>query len=78
MTQTISRIKSNGVFEISGEFDEISRANISYSPNSVYAKEFDEVTLNPITNGLAKRETMDGKFLVAGYFDEQTHSLNAP
>jgi len=27
-----------------------------------------------MTNGLAKRETKDGKLLVAGYFDEVTLS----
>jgi hypothetical protein len=66
-----TRLTSQGVFQIQGEFDEVSRTTIGSNSTSVFAKEFDEITINPITNGLAKRETKDGIIMVSGYFDEQ-------
>jgi hypothetical protein len=47
-------------------------STIRLTPSFLYSSEFDEVTLNPITNGLAKREYRDGRYQVAGYFDEYT------
>ena len=58
--------------------DEVSRTTIGSSIDVQYASEFDEVTINPVTNGLVKRETRDGKLLVGGYFDEWTTALDAP
>jgi len=66
----VTRIDSSGIFYSSVPLDEVTQTTNSVSPNGVYASEFDEITLNPITNGLAKRETFDGKILIAGYFDE--------
>jgi hypothetical protein len=40
--------------------------------NSLYAVEFDEVTLNPISAGLARRITSGGSYRIAGEFDENT------
>jgi hypothetical protein len=47
-------------------------STIRLTPSFLYSSEFDEVTLNPIQNGLAKREYRDGRYQVAGYFDEYT------
>lgn len=66
-----TRLTSQGIFQIKGEFDEVTKTTIGINSTSVFAREFDEVTINPITNGLAKRETNDGRILVSGYFDEQ-------
>ena len=67
---TITRLSANGLFQTSVALDEVTQTNISQSPTNIFASEFDEVTINPVTNGLAKRESNDGKLLVAGYFDE--------
>jgi len=67
-----TRLTSQGIFQVQGELDEISRITIGANATSVFAREFDEITINPISNGLAKRETSDGRLLVSGYFDEQT------
>jgi len=67
---TISRLSANGLFQTSVTLDEISQTRISQSPTNIFSSEFDEVTINPVTNGLAKRETNDGKLMIAGYFDE--------
>lgn len=50
----------------------VSSTSIRLTPSFLYSNEFDEVTLNPIENGLAKREYRDGRYQVAGYFDEYT------
>jgi len=50
----------------------VSPTAIKTGPNSLIAAEFDEVTINPISNGLAKKEYKDGRYMVAGYFDEVT------
>jgi len=50
----------------------IPATSIKTGPNSLIAAEFDEVTINPISNGLAKKEYKDGRYMVAGYFDEVT------
>ena len=69
-----TRLTSQGIFQTNGILDEITRTTIGVNSSSVFAKEFDEIEINPIElgNGLAKRETKDGRLLVAGYFDEQT------
>ena len=66
-----TRLTSEGILYTNG-LDEISKTVISETATTVYAAEFDEVTLNPIQNGLAKREYRDGRYQVAGYFDEYT------
>lgn len=67
---TISKLLANGVFQTSVPLDEITRTTIGQSSSNIFSSEFDEVTIYPITNGLAKRETTEGKLLVSGYFDE--------
>ena len=65
------RLTSQGILYTNG-LDEISKTTISETATALYAAEFDEVTLNPIQNGLAKKEYKDGRYQVAGYFDEYT------
>jgi len=65
-----SRLTNTGVLSISGEFDEVTLSVIKLTPNNMFAAELDEISINPISNGVAKRETVDGKLLVSTYFDE--------
>jgi hypothetical protein len=65
-----TRINAEGIMEIDGELDEISRTIASANATTVFANEFDEITISPTNNGLVKRETKDGKILVSGYFYE--------
>ncbi|CAB5221223.1 hypothetical protein UFOVP245_101 [uncultured Caudovirales phage] len=67
-----ARLSSSGDYSVLGELDEVTQSNASVTEAYVYASEFDEVTLNPISAGIAKRETFDGKVLIAGTFDEMT------
>lgn len=74
------RLTSEGILYTNGaiydrgiSLDEVSKTVISLSTDTLYASEFDEVTLNPIQNGLAKKEFRDGKYQIAGYFDEYTY-----
>jgi len=65
-----SRLTSAGILSIGGEFDEVTLSVIKLTPNNMFTAELDEISINPISNGVAKRETVDGKLLVSGYFDE--------
>lgn len=65
-----SRLTNTGILSISGELDEVTLSVIKLTPNNLFASEFDEVSINPISNGVAKRETADGKLLVSAYLDE--------
>ena len=66
-----TRLTAQGILYTNG-IDEITKTSIGQTATTTFAAEFDEVTLNPIQNGLAKREYVDGRYQVAGYFDEYT------
>ena len=68
---TGTRLTAEGILYVNS-LDEITQTSISQTSNTLFASEFDEVSLNPIQNGLAKREYIDGRYQVAGYFDEYT------
>ena len=68
---TGTRLTAQGILYVNS-LDEITQTSISQTSNTLFASEFDEVSLNPIQNGLAKREYRDGRYQVAGYFDEYT------
>jgi hypothetical protein len=68
---TGTRLTAEGILYVNS-LDEITQTTISETSNTLFASEFDEVSLNPIQNGLAKREYRDGRYQVAGYFDEYT------
>ena len=65
------RLTAQGILYTNG-LDEITKTSIGQNVSTTFAAEFDEVTLNPIQNGLAKKEYIDGRYQVAGYFDEYT------
>jgi hypothetical protein len=68
---TGTRLTNQGILYVNG-LDEVTQTKISETGNTLFATEFDEVTLNPIQNGLAKKEYKDGRYQVAVYFDEYT------
>lgn len=70
MAVVASRITNSGTLSISGQFDEVSMSSIRLTQDTLFASEFDEITINPISNGVAKRETASGKILVAQELDE--------
>lgn len=74
MPTTVARLSSNGVYLTNNYFDEVNgpASQNSINLSVIYSSEFDEVTIQGIGGGLAKRETNDGKILVSGYFDEVT------
>jgi hypothetical protein len=68
---TGTRLTAQGILYVNS-LDEVTQTKISETGNTLLAAEFDEISLNPIQNGLAKREYRDGRYQVAGYFDEYT------
>jgi len=74
MLTIVARLSSNGVYFTSTHFDEVTYNTfpIKVSLSGIYSGGFDEVTIQGIGGGLAKKETNDGKILVSGYFDEYT------
>lgn len=67
-----TRLTNTGTLHINGEFDEVAQSTISVTSTTYFAGELDEITINPIAGGLAKREIIDGTLQVAGEFDEVT------
>jgi hypothetical protein len=67
---------SNGTLLVSGSFDEItltgSTAYRISNTGIAYSKTFDEVTINPINSGLARRLYSNGTLMIAGSLDEVT------
>jgi len=72
----VSRLYSNGTLLVSGSFDEITlTGSTAYSISNTgiaYSKTFDEVTINPINSGLARRLYSNGTLMIAGSLDEVT------
>jgi hypothetical protein len=73
----VSRLFSNGSLFVSGSFDEVtlSGTGVAYRidvDGIVYANALDEITLNPINNGLARKLYSNGTLMIAGIFDEVT------
>jgi hypothetical protein len=67
---TISRLLSDGTYQTSAKFDEVTKTSNSISSSAIYSASLDEITLQG--SSVAKRETSDGKLLVGNYFDEVT------
>lgn len=65
-----TRLTYEGDFLVNGHLDEVTQSSISVANGVVYAAQFDEVTINPKTSGIVKRETFDGRLLISGNFDE--------
>ena len=68
----IDRLDNTGVLFTNGELDEVSGSAIRANANVYFAGEFDEVTISPISGGLAKRVDSNGLIQVANYFDDYT------
>jgi hypothetical protein len=71
-----SRLTNTGNLLMNVTLDEVTSLGAGVATrtdiNSLYAVEFDEVTLNPISAGLARRITSSGSYRIAGEFDENT------
>lgn len=65
-----TRLTTDGVYILNGTFDEITQSTVSVGTNTVFAGEIDEVSINPISLGVARREHSDGLLQVADSFDE--------
>jgi hypothetical protein len=74
----ITRLSSTGILYVNGTFDEVTSSRNAIASGVVYTAELDEITIHPMTNGLAKRETQDGRLLVSGEFDEVTLTNGNP
>ena len=68
-------ITNNGGVTSSTVAPVITSAVIQITTSVVYAKEFDEITLNPLASGLAKRENINGTLQVGGFFNERPEEL---
>ena len=74
MTTLVQRLTSDGILYVLA-LDEVTETSIKQTLTTLYASEFDEVSLNPINNGLARKEYSDGRYHVAGHFDEYTGNI---
>jgi hypothetical protein len=61
---------------LNGEFDEVTKTEISVTTNTVYAKELDEITLTS-SNSVKHRQLSTGIIQVADKFDEFTGAIVA-
>jgi hypothetical protein len=72
MAQTITKLFSTGILQMSVQLDEITYTSIKVGPNGVFSASFDEVTLSTPT---AERRLSTGVYQVSGYFDEYTYTV---
>lgn len=72
MAIVAERITSTGTYYTYGSIDEVTTTTYSVSTVTVYCSGIDEISINPLTNGLAKRVTSTGVIMVANGFDETT------
>ena len=72
MATISTRLTNQGTLFVNGSFDEVTQSVISTKIDTVLAASLDEITINPVSGGLAKRELSNGNLLVADYFDEFT------
>jgi hypothetical protein len=72
MATLSTRLTSTGTYLVNGSFDEITRATISVTTNTVYASSLDEVTLPQGSTSPAMSQTNTGEIQVSTQFDEFT------
>jgi hypothetical protein len=72
---TIDKLDNTGILKVKGELDEVTGSAVSTNGTAYLAAGFDEITISPISSGLAKRVHANGLIQVANYFDD--YSLNA-
>lgn len=70
MAIVAARLTSTGTLFISGEFNEVTTSTIRVNTTTYYAAAFDEVSIYPLTGGVAKRETSTGTLMIANGFNE--------
>jgi len=72
----MSRLDSSGNLFVNGVFDELTLSGAGIPPrfasNTIYANTFDEVTISPMSSGLARKLYSNGSLLISGVFDEVT------
>ena len=68
----IESLNSTGILLTNGELDEVTGSAVSANDTAYLAAEFDEITISPVSSGLAKRLHSNGLIQVANYFDEYT------
>ncbi len=66
------KLDNTGILLVKGELDEVTGSAVSANDTSYFAAEFDEVTISPISGGLAKRIHANGLIQVANYIDDYT------
>jgi len=71
-----TRLTNSGTYILNGEFDEVTKTEISVTTNTVYAKELDEITLTS-SNSVKHRQLSTGIIQVADKFDEFTGAIVA-
>lgn len=71
---TLDKLDNSGILQTQGELDEVTGSAVSANGTVYRSAEFDEVTISPVSGGLAKRVHSSGLIQVANYFDEYTLS----
>jgi len=69
------KLDNTGILLVKGELDEVTGSAVSANGTSYFAAEFDEVTISPISGGLAKRIHANGLIQVANYIDDYTLNI---
>lgn len=70
MALAFETLDNTGILRVSGILDDQAGSSISSNAAFYGAGELDEVTISPMTDGLAKRIHGNGLIQVANYFDE--------
>lgn len=68
----IDSLNNTGILKVKGELDEVTGSAVSANDTAYFAAEFDEITISPISGGLAKRVHSSGLIQVANYVDDYT------
>ena len=75
----VMRLNSSGNLLINGILDEVTNAGSGVpartDTSNLYANTFDEVTINSIGGGLARKIFNDGTYQISGIFDEVTGAV---
>lgn len=70
----IDSLDNTGILLTKGELDEVTGSAVSANGTTYFAAELDEVTISPVSGGVAKRVHANGLIQVANYFDDYTLS----
>ena len=70
----IDSLDNTGILLTKGELDEVTGSAVSANDTVYFGAELDEITISPVSGGLAKRVHANGLIQVANYFDDYTLS----